>query len=176
MNVKLPLLGLTLVTLIGCNLTEENEVLNEPNKSVTVLADKANTEAKEVREVAEVAEVKSKLPQKLPTQNRQTTKRINGQKFKLINGTFEKGAAVFNFAMQEFGVIKGSFVIVVTNKQVVTQQDLGKIDNIARDTYRIWPNSEEGFSVYYQNLTSNKDITRVEVEIDYSPKSTYEMY
>uniref|UniRef100_UPI0030FB0E7D hypothetical protein n=1 Tax=uncultured Psychrosphaera sp. TaxID=1403522 RepID=UPI0030FB0E7D len=67
MNVKLPLLGLTLVTLIGCNLTEENEVLNEPNKSVTVLADKANTETKEVREVAEVAEVKSKLPQKLPT-------------------------------------------------------------------------------------------------------------
>lgn len=173
MNVKLPLLGLTLVTLIGCNLTEENEVLNEPNKSVTVLADKANTEAKEIREVAEV---KSKLPQKLPTQNRQTTKRINGQKFKLINGRFEKGAAVFNFAMQEFGVIKGSFVIVVTNKQVVTKQDLGKIDNIARDTYRIWPNSEEDFSVYYQNLTSNKDITRVEVEIDYSPKSTYEMY
>lgn len=173
MNVKLPLLGLTLFTLIGCNLTEEKEVLNEPNKSVLVLADKANTEAKEVREVAEV---KSKLPQKLPTQNRQTTKRINGQKFKLINGKFEKGAAVFNFAMQEFGEIKGSFVIVVTNKQVVTKQELGKIDNIARNTYRIWPNSEEDFSVYYQNLTSNKEITRVEVEIDYSPKSTYEMY
>ena len=173
MNVKLPLLGLTLVTLIGCNLTEEKEVLNEPNKSVLVLADKANTDTKVVREFAEV---KSKLPQKLPTQNRQTTKRINGQKFKLINGRFEKGAAVFNFAMQEFGEIKGSFVIVVTNKQVVTKQELGKIDNIARNTYRIWPNSEEDFSVYYQNLTSNKEITRVEVEIDYSPKSTYEMY
>lgn len=101
---------------------------------------------------------------------------INNTKFKLVDHKFETGSQIYNLAMNEFGVVKGSFVLVVISESNFDKDRFLKVVKIADDTFRVWPKNGVTLSSAYQKLTEDKNYSTVEVDIDYTPVSKLETH
>lgn len=96
---------------------------------------------------------------------------LNGEFFKIENSLeLIEGSQVFNMAMAQYGVIKGS-VVIVTKLDVSALTPDSKSEVIAANTYRIIPKDKLQLLALYKRLSSNDDIEIVELEIDYSKKN-----
>jgi hypothetical protein len=94
---------------------------------------------------------------------------INKEKFKLLSATLVKGAKVFNLLMSQYGLVKGSFVVIINNSGSLSSFSHTKIVNkIADSTYRLTPESDVDLQEYYHSLLNSESFKRVEMEIDYS--------
>lgn len=110
-----------------------------------------------------------RLSDTLPTKEKKVV--LNGEFFKVENPLgLIKGSQVFNMAMAQYGVIKGS-VVIVTKLDVSALTPDSKSEVIASDTYRIIPKDKSQLLALYKRLNSNDDIEIVELEIDYSGRN-----
>ena len=99
---------------------------------------------------------------------------FNGEKFEYSGGLVTKGTKLFNIQMAESGKVKGSFVVVTkpSVELVTTPVELKSKAKLAKDTYRVIPEKGQNLQAIYKLLKANKQLLQVELEIDYSPKST----
>lgn len=110
-----------------------------------------------------------RLSDTLPTKEKKVV--LNGEFFKVENPLgLIKGSQVFNMAMAQYGVIKGS-IVIVTKLDVSALTPDSNSQVIASNTYRIIPKDKSQLLALYKRLSSNEDIEIVELEIDYSKKN-----
>lgn len=103
--------------------------------------------------------------------------KLNDEKFTADKTVLHKGDSVYNLLMSEFGVLKGTFV-------VVTQADTAeyKLENyqsklIAKNTFRLTPIATDSSLVdLYKQLKKVEHFSVVEIEIDYSKKNSQKAY
>ncbi|MDO6679593.1 MULTISPECIES: hypothetical protein [unclassified Shewanella] len=96
---------------------------------------------------------------------------INNEKFITDNVVIKTGQSLFNMQMNDYGVVKGSFVIISTVTPQWLESDFS-IDNIAKETYRLAPHSaDEDLYAWYKQLAKDVRFSVVELEVDYSGKA-----
>lgn len=110
------------------------------------------------------------------TQNKTYSYRLNDQKFTSNAKVLVKGSSVSSPIMSESGVLKGSFVVITTAKTESLSTHY-KVNKIAKNTYRLIPikNQTDLYNLY-SNLLKNSELSRVEIEVDYSRASTAQSY
>ncbi|WP_394388651.1 hypothetical protein [Shewanella woodyi] len=111
------------------------------------------------------------------TQNTAYSYRLNDQKFTSNAKVLVKGSSVSSPIMSESGVLKGSFVVIITTAKTESLSTHYKVNKIAKNTYRLIPikNQTDLYNLY-SNLLKNSELSRVEIEIDYSRDSTAQSY
>ena len=120
--------------------------------------------------VASKKQLKLKENENLPLVRKRTLT-INGEKFEVNSAVLTKNSMLLNLSMKEKGRAKGSFVVITQADTALNIKGLKlKYSNkIAKDTFRLVPVQGENLLVIYQQLLADKSLTRVELEIDYSP-------
>lgn len=105
--------------------------------------------------------------------------RINEKKFQIFDWPLVKNSKVFNLQMNEYGKLKGTFVIVLKDEQLmpedVNQQFVTK--KIAKQTFQLTPKFEYSknlIATYKKLMVNNFQV--VEMQIDYSPENTRAIY
>jgi hypothetical protein len=98
---------------------------------------------------------------------------INNERFSTKTALFNKGQALYNLNVNQSGTIKGSVVVVLVNSAVLSKAlaQLGEVNRIAKDTYRINFSAQQNVLRMYQRIKKMPSINVVEMEIDYTPKS-----
>ncbi|WP_076538847.1 hypothetical protein [Shewanella sp. UCD-KL21] len=180
----------SLVALCGCSVDDSQEV--EINTGINKATNKSLNKESEVSSATLHAVDAVKLTES-STANTQTEKQkklaglaktqtlvndetsqysvaINNQKFITDNVIIKSGQSLFNVQMNDYGVAKGSFVIIskVAPQWLDTDFD---IDKIAEETYRLETHSADvDLYVWYQKLSKDVRFSVVELEVDYSGK------
>ncbi|MFC1518693.1 hypothetical protein ACFL6Z_03120 [Pseudomonadota bacterium] len=96
---------------------------------------------------------------------------INNEKFITDNVVIKTGQSLFNMQMNDYGVAKGSFVIISKVTPQWLESDFS-IDNIAKETYRLAPHSADAdLYAWYKQLAEDVRFSVVELEVDYSGKA-----
>lgn len=98
----------------------------------------------------------------------QRTISFNGEKYLFDGEKLRKGSQVRNIHMSEQGRIKGTFVIVVKAGEILNLPFKSKT-KIAKDTFRLIPAQDDDLMTAYKQLLADKNLIRVELEVDYSP-------
>lgn len=185
------LMSLSLIGLLSAcsdQATDQSPAGEQPNKSQNASAQNTVendaqeqrlntnqlTEEKLSETKLEAIERKQAIAEKLnlagkPSQSKQLT--FNKEKFKLLSPVAKKGAKVFNLSNNEYGTMKGSVVVVSESKSAfnATVFSQAKIQEIAKDTYRLTIDSQNDLMTFYQSLIKMAVFKVVEMEIDYSP-------
>lgn len=170
MKINLIFICITLVAFVGCNKTQAPiSEIQTKNEQASI----KHTLKSEVIPKKSEALHKSVVNNSLP-QSKKSTVIINDATFKLISGELKKNTKVLNLNMNEYGRIKGSFVIVLAKNKFLTISHFDKVIKVANQTYRIWPPKEKELLSYYKELTANSDYITVEMDIDYSASSKQE--
>jgi len=96
---------------------------------------------------------------------------FNKEKFELLSPVAEKGAKLFNLSIHEYGIMKGSIVVVVDNTSPFKTAYFSEvlITKIAKDTYRLTPDTKLELMNLYKTLNNMPEFKVIEMEIDYSP-------
>jgi len=137
--------------------------------ATTPTLNKVDEDAAELLSLAE--DKKKKLAEYLKKRGIQPSITLNGEKFSLHSKSFSKGAKVYNMQMGEYGLVKGSIVVVSLNKVTASelQYPLVKVNQIAKNTFRLTPAETVKLMPFYKSLITGKRFSVVEMEIDYSP-------
>ncbi|MFT5758237.1 MAG: hypothetical protein ACI9LM_002976 [Alteromonadaceae bacterium] len=103
---------------------------------------------------------------------------LNGEKFTLHAASFNQGSKVYNIQMREYGLVKGSIVVVSTQPMHVDElrSPMTKVVKIAKNTFRLTPEKTVELISFYKDLITSKRFSVVEMEIDYSPIKTTAEY
>lgn len=105
----------------------------------------------------------------LKQQNNARNIRLNNEKFKLLSPNVTQGAKVYNILMKEFGIIKGSIIVVTIDSALPLTI---KGSKIAKQTYRLYPTKKSSLYEFYKEFDKDPKYSTVELEIDYSPINT----
>ena len=166
--MKLKLLSIIVVSifLLGCNNSSDNDnsVVHEELKETTVKENKKEMLKNDVGSHSPIALIER-------TNKMSASISLNGVKFKLVDKKFEQGAQVYNLSINEFGTIKGSFILVVINEENFNKNSFSKVVKIAHKTFRVWPLKEIDLRSSYRELISDSNLSTVEAEVDYTPIS-----
>jgi hypothetical protein len=137
--------------------TEEqslNKVVEATNKQLTLIKDK-----------------KKKLTKLLKERGQKSLITLNGGKFTLHSESFGKGSKVYNTQMREYGLVKGSIVVVSlkpTSAEALDYSNVGVV-KIAKNTFSLSPDNTVELMAFYKSLIKSKRFSVVEMQIDYSP-------
>jgi hypothetical protein len=100
---------------------------------------------------------------------RKTKVKLNGEIFNAESRNLYKGARVFNVLMSEFGLLKGTFVVVTRADTAECNLEHYQSKLIAKNTFRLTPIATDSSLVYlYQQLKKEGRFSVVEIEVDYS--------
>ncbi|MCP4320406.1 MAG: hypothetical protein GY787_00810 [Alteromonadales bacterium] len=168
-QVLLLLISLIFATsLLACSQADKKSSATEVTNTEQVIKVEQSITQKE--EVPSRKQLKLEGNKNIPT-HRKRTLTINGEKFAVNSAVLTKNSVVFNLNMKEKGRVKGSFVVITQPDKALNIKGLNlKYSNkIAKDTFRLVPVQGENLLVIYQQLLADKSLTRVELEIDYSP-------
>lgn len=165
------IMTLTSLTLISaCSSTTEKFDDINTNQS-----DDINTVQTLIKSDTTVEDKQKTLSKKIPTNLQElpikNTVMLNGIKFKLLGKELKGGTRVLNLNMNEYGKIKGSFVIALHENVKIDKSKFEKAEMIAASTYRIWPLKTIDFVTFYDELLNNRNYSTVEVDIDYTSMS-----
>jgi hypothetical protein len=109
---------------------------------------------------------------------KKTSFKLNDEKFTAEKSVLQKGDRVYNLLMSEFGVLKGTYVVVTRadTAECHLENYLSKL--IAKNTFRLTPIATDSSLVdLYKQLKKVEGFSVVEIEIDYSKqKSTQSAY
>lgn len=168
MKSKLISAVVILTFIVGCNNANDHDNSVEQHEVKALNSAGNNNDNKRVNLKNEVDDhaLLNKAAQKI---NQSIS--LNGNKFKLVDGKFEQGAQVYNTLMKEFGTIKGSLVLVLTDEGVFDKSYFKEVKKIADKTFRVWPTKKDDLYLVYQDLTRNSNFSVVELEVDYTPIS-----
>lgn len=160
--------------IVGCNNATEldNSVEKHEEKTLSSVEEN-NYESKESNLTIKTSD---QLLLGEVTPKKSQTISINDTKFKLVGDKFAQGEQVYNTVMNEYGTIKGSLVLVLSDKGVFNKSHFKKVNKIADKTYRVWPAEKDDFHFFYQKLTNNSNFSVVELEVDYTPISKRQTY
>jgi hypothetical protein len=155
--------------------SEEKLILSETaEKDVDFIAKtpRGNEPEAAVKElVTPEQDKRNKLAKLLKGREHTSSINLNGEKFTLHSPQFGKGAKVYNVQMKEYGLIKGSIVVVSVDK--VNADELSypsvKVLKIAKNTFRLIPEKSVELMSFYNILNESKSFSMIEMEVDYSP-------
>jgi hypothetical protein len=98
-----------------------------------------------------------------------TKVKLNGEIFHAQSRNLFKGDRVFNVLMSEFGVLKGTFVVVTQADAATCNLDNYQSKLIAKNTCRLTPMATDSSLVdLYTQLKKVERFSVVEIEVDYS--------
>ena len=166
--------SLCLIATVGCNDTAEQKNAAVDNteaveeKTLDNSTEKAAALSLSNQALSNVTKNK---PKRLSDVVKNQSVSLNGTKFTLVSETLEKGAQVLNLAMNEFGRVKGSVVVVLAEGNELSSASFAKTAKLAKNTYRVWPIENVEFLTFYNTLAKNKTYKTVEADIDYSAQS-----
>jgi len=145
-------------TEVGDNVLATTPTLNNVDKEATELSNL--TEDK-----------KKKLAEFLKKRGTQSSITFNGEKFSLHSPSFSKGSKVYNMQMGEYGLVKGSIVVVNLKKESASELQYPSVEvkQIAKNTFRLIPAETIKLMPFYKKLITSKRFSVVEMEVDYSP-------
>jgi len=96
---------------------------------------------------------------------------INDTKLRADASELRPGTQVFDVSVGAFATVSNFLVIISTDAETRWQQDF-EVSKLARDTFKLIPKSEQlSMDAWYKRLKAEKGIVRVELGINYSPKS-----
>jgi hypothetical protein len=109
---------------------------------------------------------------------KKTSFKLNNEKFTAEKPVLYKGDRVYNLLMSEFGVLKGTFVVVTRADTTECYLEHYQSKLIAKNTFRLTPIATDSSLVdLYKQLKKVERFSVVEIEIDYSKqKSTPSAY
>ena len=154
--------------IVGCNNANDHEHSVEQHEVKALNSVENNNDNKRLNLKNEMGDhaLLNKAAQKF---NQSIS--LNGNKFTLVDGKLEQGAQVYNTLMNEYGTIKGSLVLVLSDEGVFNKSYFKTVKKIAKKTFRVWPTKKDDLYLVYQDLTRNANFSVVELEVDYSPIS-----
>lgn len=163
---KFLILPLSFVMIMGCG-TDEKRESDEQAKTKKVQETSKELTTPPVSKKALITGANS-----IKSSNRRSVS-INKEKFTTVERELAHGSKVYNVSMREYGTLKSTVVIVgnVAKDKLTSHYGAQTVVKIAKDTYRLSPNA--GLTVYefYNGLLELKELTTVELEIDYSGSS-----
>jgi len=144
----------------------------EPNETRFAEKPKLNkVERKTNEQLTLVADKKNKLTKFLKDRGHTSSISLNSEKFTLHSTKFSKGAKVYNIQMREYGLVKGTIVVVSIDK--VSAAELlypsVKVLQIAKNTFRLTLEKSVELMPFYKSLIKSNRFSVVEMEVDYSP-------
>lgn len=154
------------IFLNACNCVNDHEK-SMSNKEVVTLK---NTTKHDPLKLMKKKEQDNKA------QRKRNTVMLNGTKFKLINNKFEPSMQIYNISLHEFGMIKGSFVLVVSNTGSIDKSRFKEVTKIADKTFRVWFTNDVELLSEYKKLSQDANFSAVEVDIDYTAQSKNQTY
>lgn len=155
--------------IVGCNNANDHDNSVEQHEVKALnSAENNNNDNKRVNLKNEVGDhaLLNKAAQKV---NQSIS--LNGNKYKLVDGKLEQGAQVYNTLMNEYGTIKGSLVLVLSDDGIFNKSHFKEVKKIADKTFRVWPTKKDDLYLVYQDLKRSSNFSVVELEIDYTPVS-----
>ncbi|NQZ80502.1 MAG: hypothetical protein HRT52_05745 [Colwellia sp.] len=161
----------------------ENQVIStkveDPKETQPAEKSISNKIEVEVNEQLTLAkDKKNKLAEYLKKRGGKASITLNGEKFILNSAQFGKGSKVYNKQMGEYGLIKGTIVVVGIDKVSADEllYPLVKVIQIAKNTFRLIPEKAVELMPFYKELIKSKLFSVVEMEIDYSPINESAVY
>jgi hypothetical protein len=108
---------------------------------------------------------------------KKTSFKLNNEKFTAEKTVLHKGDRVYNLFMSEFGVLKGTFVVVTQADVTELILENYKSELIAKNTFRLTPIATDSSLVdLYKQLKKVERFSVVEIEIDYSKQNSQSAY
>jgi hypothetical protein len=108
---------------------------------------------------------------------KKTSFKLNDEKFSADNSVLHKGDSVYNLFMSEFGVLKGTFVVVTRADTAECNLENYQSKLIAKNTFRLTPIATDSSLVdLYKQLKKVERFSVVEIEIDYSKQNSQSAY
>jgi hypothetical protein len=170
-NKNVLILGLFLSALVvSCSQSEREEASkNETSKNKALtLKNVPHQDKSEIKQELEKSREK-------PILSNKKTISLNGEKYLIEDEKLQKGSQVRNIHMSEKGRIKGTFVVITKTGKVAGISLKNKV-KIAKDTFRLIPMQNDNLLDIYKTLLADKSLSRVEMEIDYSPESKKKIF
>jgi len=157
---------------IACSPAKSSVSVAKPSENQAT-EHKTNTEQPSNDLTASVQHTQVKVEQKVKPIFGKRMVTFNGEKFEYQGGSIHQGTKLFNLAMASTGFVKGSFVVVTKPETTLNLVPVAvkSQQKIAKDTYRIVPVKGKRLEPIYRLLLANDNLSRVELEIDYSAKS-----
>ena len=99
---------------------------------------------------------------------------INGRKMEVSDPNFAVGDMLFDVAVQQKAIIKGSFTVVMNDNQTLEKNvtDNYKVESIAHNTFRLVPydlheQEKTPLHVHFSNLKDSASFKQVELDLYY---------
>ncbi|MCL1067466.1 hypothetical protein L2735_11700 [Shewanella olleyana] len=151
------------------NSNSASEKVRSTNASLLNSSENSISTAKIERQKHDVTYSNNK--DSLPVKPASYSVALNQQKFITDNASIKAGQSLFNMEMKQYGVVKGSFVVIASKKPKWLESDFS-INEIAKLTYRLNSQSADAdLHEWYKKLIQDARFSTVELEIDYSGKS-----
>jgi hypothetical protein len=151
--------------------SDKTELVISKEEVMSHDAEQSKNESQKIQ----LKELNTQPKSELLTKN--TSFKLNDEKFSADNSVLRKGDSVYNLSMSEFGVLKGSFVVVTRVDVAELILENYKSELIATNTFRLVPIvTDSSLIVLYQQLRSAERLARVEIEIDYSKQNSQSAY
>lgn len=164
--------GFLSALVVSCSQSEREEApINETSENKPLISESALHQDKSKIKIKQELEKNRDNP--VPSQKR--TISLNGDKYIFEGEIIQKGSQVHNIHMSEKGRIKGTFV-VISKTGKITAIPVKSKTKIAKNTFRLTPMENADLMDVYKILLADKNLTRVEIEIDYSPDSKKQIF
>jgi hypothetical protein len=172
-NKNILILGFLLSAfIISCSQSEREEVSKNKNlENKPLILENVPHQDKskiKIKQESEKNQVKPLLSYK-------KTISLNGEKYLFEDEKLQKGSQVRNIHMSEKGKIRGTFVVITKTGKIADISFKSKT-KIAKDTFRLIPMQNDDLLDIYKMLLADKNLIRVEIEIDYSPESKKKLF
>ena len=174
MYKRLLLTILCSMLLLACTDEQENTSENTAEKTAELTTENLalnNEDKKDIELLTLTEDKKNKLTDLLKKHGSKQSIILNKEKFTLLSNIFAKGAKVYNIAMGESGLVKGTIVVVSIGEVIAEdiQYPNTEVIKIAKSTFRLIPDNNVVMMDFYKALINSKRFSVVEMEIDYSP-------
>jgi len=172
-NKNILILGFFLSALVvSCSQSEhEEEAKNETTEKKPLIQENVPYQGKSKINIKQ----ESEHNREKPVLSHKRTISLNGEKYIFEDEKLQKGSQVRNIHMSEKGRIKGTFVVITKTGKIAGLSFKSKT-KIAKDTFRLIPMQNDDLLDIYKILLADKSLTRVEIEIDYSPDSQKQIF
>lgn len=158
--------------VVSCSQSEREEApKNETSENKPLILENVPHQDKSKIKIKQ----ESEQSRDKPVMSNKRTISLNGEKYLFEDEKLQKGSQVRNIHMSEKGRIKGTFVVITKTGEIADISFKSKT-KIAKDTFRLLPMQSDDLLNIYKILLADKSLTRVEIEIDYSPDSKKQLF
>ena len=148
----------SVIVLSGCENDVKNKDSNNKHKIETIVKREKNIQIKDVTE--------NNTPQKKSIFS-------SGDKLIFESEILQKGNIVFNQTMGRKGVVTGAVVITLEDDLVPADiKNRYSLSKLSQHNYKLLADKDDDLQKLINTLNSYKEISNVEISVDYSPINT----